>query len=957
MDLQLRSERIIKLTETDNTLQHAAGHICRLCEKQLPDLSTVTVLTPALQIVPALHSALVSAAEEHGHPALLTPRVMTLRQFTAAHADTVSQHVITENERLLILLSELRHHKRLFGEGNPWLLAEDLLRLFDELLLNQVQLPATENEFYAQLAEAYRLPRDNPFLQREARLVLTLWQAWQQQLHNEQLLDPTQLYLRQLGSSLTRVDPNTTIFVLGVLDISNAETEWLNKLVAITTCYLFHSGSGESGQTLPETGLSATVKTADATFSAFLNTCYDWQQQPLRYRINEFRQHAPQSPAAGRLHCLGVDRFEQQAQAATLFIRAAIADGSQRIGIICEDRLLARRIRSLLERNDIVMHDAVGWALSTTRAAAVLESWLECIELDFPQQAFLDLLKSPLLLESENDALLKVIYRFENDIVLHERKGAGLDSYRKATHSRSKRLGNRADRTRRDLLDLLQHFQVAAQPLLSLRQNSFDPQHALELILASLQHLSRTTFLQDDAAADQILQTLLSLQHAARQQTTHMDWYELRDWVSRALETEYFQSETENDHRVVLLGLQQSYLQTFDTLVVAAADEQHLPGDNGALPFFNDSVRAALGLPDRFRQRRIKEILFKNLLAGSREILLLWQKQIDGEPVSASHWVSALQVFHEQVYGDPLEPQTINQWLKQTDSVPGRTDTSVPVDIAQQPRPLIGPLALPEKISAGAHQRLINCPYQFYVQDILRLKPLDEVRETLQKSDYGNLVHRCLQAFHTGIDKIPGPFQQPLNNATRKDAVEMLENISRHIFFTDVENNFQHRAWLLRWLEFIPRYIDWQSMHAAEWQISAGEKNAETGLTEEFMLYGRIDRIEKQVDRFNLVDYKTGAVPGQEDIASGEDVQLVSYSLLLDHVDSVQYLGVDGRTGVNDKSSIGGEELMALQQAVKSRLVDLLQRIRNNEPMPAHGDDKTCAWCDAAGICRKAAWK
>jgi ATP-dependent helicase/nuclease subunit B len=191
----------------------------------------------------------------------------------------------------------------------------------------------------------------------------------------------------------------------------------------------------------------------------------------------------------------------------------------------------------------------------------------------------------------------------------------------------------------------------------------------------------------------------------------------------------------------------------------------------------------------------------------------------------------------------------------------------------------------------------------------------------------------------------------------RDTAIQLLEKISRHVFFKDVEDNFQHRAWLLRWLEFIPRYIDWQITHTNEWQISAGEECARTDLTGDIILYGRIDRIEKQANAVNLIDYKTGAIPGPDDIASGEDVQLTSYSLLLDHVTSVQYLGVDGRNGVNDKSTVTGEELVLLQKAVRNRLTDLLQRIRNSEPMPAHGDDKTCSYCDATGICRKAVWK
>jgi hypothetical protein len=71
----------------------------------------------------------------------------------------------------------------------------------------------------------------------------------------------------------------------------------------------------------------------------------------------------------------------------------------------------------------------------------------------------------------------------------------------------------------------------------------------------------------------------------------------------------------------------------------------------------------------------------------------------------------------------------------------------------------------------------------------------------------------------------------------------------------------------------------------------------------------------------------------------------------------VQYVGIDGRNGVNDKTILSDEELSLLKKAAQDRLINLMQRIRRNEPMPAHGDNTTCSYCDAAGICRKAAWK
>jgi RecB family exonuclease len=122
-------------------------------------------------------------------------------------------------------------------------------------------------------------------------------------------------------------------------------------------------------------------------------------------------------------------------------------------------------------------------------------------------------------------------------------------------------------------------------------------------------------------------------------------------------------------------------------------------------------------------------------------------------------------------------------------------------------------------------------------------------------------------------------------------------------------------------------------------------------------LHGRIDRVDRHDNMFSLIDYKTGTVPKPADVRAAEEVQLVSYSLLMEHVESVLYLGLDGREGVNDRTHISGDELVALRGQVRDRLVDLMNRIREGAPMPAIGDEATCRHCDAAGICRRKAWQ
>ena len=87
--------------------------------------------------------------------------------------------------------------------------------------------------------------------------------------------------------------------------------------------------------------------------------------------------------------------MEDEAQAAAQTIVDWIAAGKKRIALVPQDRVVARRLRALLERADIVVSDETGWKLSTTRAAAVIHTWMELVSAGGEIAPLLDFLKSP----------------------------------------------------------------------------------------------------------------------------------------------------------------------------------------------------------------------------------------------------------------------------------------------------------------------------------------------------------------------------------------------------------------------------------------------------------------------------------------------------------------------------------------------------------------------------------
>ena len=261
---------------------------------------------------------------------------------------------------------------------------------------------------------------------------------------------------------------------------------------------------------------------------------------------------------------------------------------------------------------------------------------------------------------------------------------------------------------------------------------------------------------------------------------------------------------------------------------------------------------------------------------------------------------------------------------------------------------------IPRTFSATMYQCLIDCPYQFYASHCLELKPPEEIREAMEKADYGNRIHEILQLFHGDS---PDAFPQPLTIHSRDAAIKKLYDLSHRRFARDLEDNFIHRGWLKQWLATIPAYIDWQIERAGEWQIAAVETTIiNDKFADKLTIKGRLDRIDENAQGKAILDYKTGIPPKSRETESGEAVQLPFYTMLAPApVIQVEYLKFDTEK-VKAESLLEDPLLRDLTEKNSDRLKLLFAEMIGGKSLPAWGDDKTCSYCMAQGVCRKQAW-
>jgi len=993
--------RLFVLPYGRDLLAYAADHI--ITAARSAELADWTILLPDLHHATRLRRLLLDSARNNGLVALLGPTITTLDAWLDQQPGPNQQRQIDQQTTRLMLVESLREHPQLYGSGGPWALVDSLIVLFDELTRQCVRLPDSFAAFTRQLHLAYQTgagARPDIPLTREAQLVYTLWHAWQEQQRAEGLIDPEGGRIQRLSHSLERLPRCQQLVLIGHDHLSTAESDWLRHLLSQGQARLLLHGVEPDAE--PDTDLPHFANTcrrlyrqlalpmtvvqtdrSDTAFDDFIDAVFAQfgtdpatvfaEQTDLAARSREFATRYPSSPCRNRLVLVDTASPEQQARYVDVQIRQWLIDGKQDIAVICADSRLSRRLRALLERSGIHLRDQNGWTLSTSRAATVLERLLQTAEEDYDQVPFLDLLKSPFVLPDwDEDERLNAAWQLERDIIQHENIARGLQRYRRHIRWRQRRLGwaEDGDHPVNRLLDAVEPAVQALQTCVGTDSRPADAY--LQALDLAIRQLGLDSTLADDPAGQRLIEELQSLREALDGRRVRLTWLEFRNWLGQALEQAYFLPPIADQTaaQVQLLTLTDTPLGDYEALIFASADHEHLPAAATTTPFFNDAVRHELGLETGRHHHERSLARFRNLLQRAPEIVFSWHRQDGDKPVNASPWVTLLDTFHCLAYGESLEDPARAAFSRRVETqVLLSDDTDIPAPVSQ-PTAAAGDL-IPLSISASRYQRLVDCPYQFFAADCLGLKAAEHIRLTLEKSDYGQRVHRILQAFHSDVSGLPGPFTALLDEHNREQARQCLESISRTVFAEDLEDNALHRGWLQQWLDLIPAYLDWQQQRQQDWLPDHLEFPQETTLNgpQPLTLTGRLDRLDRRVIQAEsgngmanaVVDYKTGNTPAEADIISGEAVQLPFYALLqtadLYQVEYLQLGKISDRPQARTTVCLNGESLNALRQRHHQRLQQIFAALANHQPLPAWGDSDTCTHCDMSGLCRRQIWE
>ncbi len=866
-------------------------------------LASALVLVPTFTHIALLRNGL--ASELGG--SFIPPQIRTLDSWLEQQSpDIAAEPPANPTERLMALYASLRETpwlKKLFAaRRNTDLipLAQTLIAIADELtaaLLPSalVQPDVVGDRWQAALAQLS--PRAAALLSDEAQLVWKLWQV------ERDARDPG--VARHAALQRAASAAAFPLFWCSPWEPDALEEAFL--------------ASWSQQKPVEQIRIDWTASAIPAVFARSWPELLESDTADLTGDAADLPTAAPPPALPSGVALLEAGGMEQQAQAAAQIIVDWIAQGRQRIAVIPQDRVVARRLRALLERAQVVVADETGWKLSTTRAAAVLHAWIELAGSGGDVARLLDFLKSPFL---QHPALSDAAQRSAMQAALVTvAPGTGWEALVCA-------VGPLPLAT-----ELIAAIAREAQRYRSGRTVAewVDATHSV------FDALGCTQAITEDKAGAQVAEMLNRLARDAERLDQRFTLPEWRALVDLQMEQTVF-SATRDDLRVMMVPLNGSTLRDFDAAIVVGADGEHLPSRPAEALFFANAVRRELGLQTRESRQRQQLREFASLLMSCPEVVLCWQARRDGEDVAPSPWIQRLELT--------LAVAGAGSLPRLQPALRSERFTPVPSTTPQPSAPGL----LPASLSASGYNSLFACPYQFFASRMLALAAADEIVDLPERRDYGNWLHDILNRYHHSVREQRPPFHE---------RHALMAAISDEVFDAIITTHPAAISYQARWIAKRDAYVTWANEHEQQgWQFAFGEAWRETRIEWEggsVRLHGKPDRADLGADGELLVlDYKTTKKTElKKRIDRHEDHQLPFYALLLDPSPAkAAYVAID-----DDKTeAVPAEDLAEWRDALAAQLRGNWSAIANGARLPASGVGKSCEWCDMRGLCRKGAW-
>ena len=310
---------------------------------------------------------------------------------------------------------------------------------------------------------------------------------------------------------------------------------------------------------------------------------------------------------------------------------------------------------------------------------------------------------------------------------------------------------------------------------------------------------------------------------------------------------------------ISILGPREAREMQGDLVILGGLTDGTWPRLGTPDPWLNRRMRAEAGLLLPERQIGLAAHDYQQAVAARRVVLTRSLRDAEAETVP-SRWLNRLMNLMTGL-PDRHGPAALAamrkrgaHWTAMAQALDAPTPAmraDPALARARRPAPQPPLAARPDRLPLTGIARLIRDPYAIYARTVLRLFPLDPLRQAPDARDRGIVVHDVLRRF-----VLTRPALEP-----RDEARARLMALAAEVLAAQVPFPAARVLWLARLDRGVDHFLDEEARWGGVPQIV--ETMGKITLDPlRFTLFGTPDRIDRLPDgRLLLIDYKTGTPP------------------------------------------------------------------------------------------------
>ena len=318
----------------------------------------------------------------------------------------------------------------------------------------------------------------------------------------------------------------------------------------------------------------------------------------------------------------------------------------------------------------------------------------------------------------------------------------------------------------------------------------------------------------------------------------------------------------ENDSEIQILGLLESRIIDYENIIFLSCNEEFLPTKSNSEDMFPDDLKKYLGIPSGYEKEAISAYYFYRCFHYAKNIDLIYVKG-DGKGLNYNEPSRYIRQVEKEL-GDLKNIKLINYTVK-VDNIQNKHLVKNNPQIKES---IIDWMS--KGISPSAIIKYNNCPLDFYLKYVAKIKEKKQPSKYLNPSEWGIAIHKTLENLfyenriirQSEIKKIKKELQEAMMESFNKIFLDKRfikgkNALTYHHFEACIKNLLDKE------IKAINEFGEYKILKTEDFIdiLSTFKINNEI---QKIKFLGFIDRIDSTDQGIRLVDYKTGIVNPSE---------------------------------------------------------------------------------------------